>query len=246
MIELKSERQLDLIREACRIVRLVIEVLKEKVEPGISTVELDNTARDLISLHGGISAFKGYRGYPANICTSVNEEVVHGIPSKRVLREGDIISIDVGVKFNGYFGDAAVTLAVGKISDSTRRLMEVTEKALYIGIAQAFSNNRLSNISYSIQAFVEQNNFSVVREFVGHGIGTAMHEEPKIPNFGRPEEGPRLKPGMVLAIEPMINEGVKEVEILEDGWTAVTLDRKLSAHFEHTVLVTEDKAEILT
>ncbi len=246
MIELKSERQLDLIREACKIVSLVIEGLKEKIEPGISTIELDTAAQELISLHGGVSAFRGYRGYPANICTSVNEEVVHGIPSKRLLREGDIISIDVGVKFNGYFGDAAVTLGVGEVSNSAKRLMEVAREALYIGIAQAFSNNRLSNISYSIQTFVEANGFSVVREFVGHGIGTAMHEEPKIPNFGRPEEGPRLKPGMVLAIEPMINEGQADVEILKDGWTAVTLDRKPSAHFEHTILVTEDKAEVLT
>jgi len=246
MIELKSERQLSSIREACRVVSLVIEALKQNVAPGISTIKLDSIAQKLINSYGGVSAFKGYKGFPGNICTSVNEAVVHGIPSKRTLKEGDIISIDIGVRVNGYFGDAAVTLPVGRISETAKRLIDVANKALYIGIAQAFSSNRLSNISYNIQSFVERNGFSIVREFVGHGIGTAMHEEPKIPNFGRPEQGPELKSGMVLAIEPMINEGVASVEILEDGWTAVTADRKLSAHFEHTVLVADTKPEVLT
>jgi methionyl aminopeptidase len=246
MIELKSERQLDSMRQACRIVRLVLEELKKRVKPGISTIELDKISAELIGSYGGVPAFKGYRGFPANICTSVNEAIVHGIPSKRVLKDGDIISLDVGVKFDGYFGDAAFTLAVGDISQTAKKLIDITSEALYIGIAQAYNYNRLSNISYGIQNFVENNGFSVVREFVGHGIGTSMHEDPKIPNFGRPDEGPSLKAGMVLAIEPMINEGLPDVEILDDGWTAVTLDRKLSAHFEHTVLITETKAEVLT
>ncbi len=246
MIELKSERQLDSMRQACRIVNLVLEELKKRVVPGISTIELDKISAELIESYGGMPAFKGYRGFPANICTSINEAIVHGIPSKRILNDGDIISLDIGVKFDGYFGDAAVTLGVGNISQAAKKLIDITSEALYIGIGQAYNYNRLSNISYCIQNFVENKGFSVVREFVGHGIGTSMHEEPKIPNFGRPDEGPRLKAGMVLAIEPMINEGLPNVEILDDGWTAVTLDRKLSAHFEHTVLVTETKAEVLT
>lgn len=195
---------------------------------------------------GGIPAFKGYRGFPGDICTSINEEVVHGIPGKRRLRDGDILSLDIGVKFSGYYGDAAVTIPVGSVSKEVKRLLEVTEEALYVGIGYARQGMRLSDLSHAIQTHAEKNGFSVVREFVGHGIGAKMHEEPQIPNFGEPNHGPRLKKGMVLAIEPMVNTGGPEVEILRDNWTAVTKDRKLSAHFEHTVLITDKEPEILT
>lgn len=246
MIKLKSEYEIQLIREACVIVTEVIKDLREYAKAGITTGELDSRAKEIIISRGATPAFKDYRGFPGNICASVNEEIVHGIPGKRRLRRGDIISLDIGVKLNGYFGDAAVTLAVGEMSKEVERLLRVAKSSLLVGIAQAQPGNRLSNLSYAIQRFVESQNFSVVRKFVGHGIGTQIHEEPEIPNFGPPGEGPRLKPGMVLAIEPMINQGSGEVEILDDGWTAITKDGKLSAHFEHTVLITKDGPEILT
>lgn len=246
MIELKSAEQLKLIKAACGIVSAVIVRLRKVIKPGITTEYLSELARDLIIDFGGTPAFKGYRGFPADICTSVNEEVVHGIPSARKLKQGDIISLDIGVKLNGYFGDGAITVGVGKIGDEAKGLIEVTEKALYVGIDQARSGNRLSDISHAIQSWVEANNCSVVRKFVGHGIGSRMHEDPEIPNFGEPGFGPRLKPGMVLAIEPMVTLGTYEVEILHDGWTAVTKDKKLSAHFEHTVAITESGPKILT
>jgi len=246
MIVIRSDEEIETIGKAGRILAETLEKLKSHVKAGVRTKELDKIAREEIIKRNGYPAFKGYKGFPGNICTSINETVVHGIPSDKKLKNGDIISIDVGVKFRDYFADAAVTVGVGKIGDAAKKLLEVTEKALYIGIENAMPGRRLSDISASIQAFVESNGFSVVRAFVGHGIGTTIHEEPEIPNFGKPGTGPRLEPGMVLAIEPMVNAGTFEVEILEDGWTTVTKDRRLSAHFEHTIAITIDGAEILT
>ena len=247
MITLRSKAEVEKIEAACRIVADTLEFLETKINPGITTLELDNLAAEYIEGRGAVSAFKGYKGFPAHICTSLNETVVHGIPGKRILKGGDIISIDVGVKLNGYFGDAAATFPVGQqITEEAYTLIKVTEEALEKGIEQAKPDNRLSDISNAIQRYVESNGFSVVREFVGHGIGTRMHEDPQIPNFGVPGTGPRLKGGMVLAIEPMVNAGTYGVEILEDGWTAVTKDRKLSAHFERTIYISERGPEILT
>lgn len=247
MITLRSRAEVEKIEAACRIVADTLEYLETKILPGITTLELDSLAAGYINERGAVSAFKGYKGFPGNICTSVNDVVVHGIPGKRVLRNDDIISIDVGVKLNGYYGDAAATFQVGEqITEEAYALIKVTEKALEKGIEQAKPDNRLSDISNAIQRYVESNGFSVVREFVGHGIGTRMHEDPQIPNFGEPGTGPRLKAGMVLAIEPMVNAGTYGVEILEDGWTAVTKDRKLSAHFEDTVYISDSGPEILT
>jgi methionyl aminopeptidase len=246
MIMLRSRAEVEKIEAACRIVVDTLEHLGEGIRPGITTAELDSIAAEFIKSRGAASAFKGYKGYPAHICTSVNETVVHGIPGKRILKDGDIIALDVGVKFNGYFGDAAMTFPVGSVSEEAKKLMEVTEVSLLKGIESAFPDKRLCDISSAVQEHVEKNGFSVVREFVGHGIGTKMHEDPQIPNFGVPGTGPRLKSGMVLAIEPMVNAGTYRVEILEDGWTAVTKDRKLSAHFEHTVYIGDNGPEILT
>jgi methionyl aminopeptidase len=225
----------------------ILKRLQEQVQPGVTTWELDSLSEELAARRKAKPAFKGYHGYPFALCTSVNEEVVHGMPSKRrELKEGDIISIDFGVTMDGYYGDAAITVPVGKVSNEARELCRVTEDALYEGIRQIQPNNRLSDISHAIQQFVEARGFSVVREFVGHGIGQQLHESPQIPNYGPAGKGVLLKPGMVFAIEPMINLGRAEVEILEDKWTAVTIDRKLSAHFEHTVAVTETEPDILT
>lgn len=246
MIAIRSDEEIKAIRKAGKIVATTLERVKRCTHPGIQTKELDSIAREEILKRDGFPAFKGYKGFPANICASVNEVVVHGIPSERRLREGDIISIDIGVKFKDYYADAALTFGVGKISEKARRLLAVTEKALCIGIEKARAGNRLSEISSGIQKHVETSGFSVVRSFVGHGIGTRIHEEPEIPNFGAPNKGPRLEKGMVLAIEPMVNAGTFEVEIMDDGWTAVTKDRRLSAHFEHTIAVTDGEAEILT
>lgn len=246
MITLRSRAEAEKIEAACRIVVDTLEFLEGKIKAGITTRELDDLAVQHIKETGAISAFKGYKGFPASICTSVNETVVHGIPGKRILKEGDIIAIDVGVKLNGYFGDAAMTFPVGDIADEAKKLLEVTEESLYKGIENARSGKRLYDISSAVQRHVEDNGFSVVREFVGHGIGTRMHEDPQIPNFGVAGTGPRLKAGMVLAIEPMVNIGTYRVEVLEDGWTAVTKDRKFSAHFEHTVFIGENGPEILT
>ncbi len=225
----------------------ILERLREHVRPGVTTWDLNALSEDLAAKQNAKPAFKGYHGYPFALCTSVNEEVVHGMPSKhRHLREGDIISIDFGVRVNGYYGDAAITVPVGAISTEARELCRVTEDALYEGIRQILPRNRLSDISHAIQQYVETRGFSVVREFVGHGIGQQLHESPQIPNYGPAGKGVILKPGMVFAIEPMINQGRAEVEILEDHWTAVTVDRRLSAHFEHTVAVTENEPDILT
>ncbi|MFC1631178.1 type I methionyl aminopeptidase [Candidatus Omnitrophota bacterium] len=246
MIKLKSAEEIKLIRDAAQVAVEVLMRLREKTQPGITTNELDQLAEKLFKQSGAVSAFKGYRGYPANICTSVNEEIVHGIPGKRKLLDGDIISLDVGAKLNGYFGDVASTFAVGKTTPAMEKLLNCAQKALAAGIAQARAGNRLLDISNAVQSYVEAQGYSVVRKFVGHGIGTQMHEEPEIPNFGEPGLGPELKAGMVLAIEPMVNEGTHEVIILKDKWTAVTKDSRLSAHFEHTVCITEAGVEILT
>jgi methionyl aminopeptidase len=232
--------------EACQIVAEVLEGIKRIIAPGIMTKELDEFAESFVLSKGAIPAFKGYRGFPASLCTSINEQVVHGIPSLTRLKEGDIISLDIGVYYKGFYGDAALTLPVGETGKEAERLLSTTEKALYWGIEKAVGGNRVSDISHAIQSCVEKEGFSVVRNFVGHGIGRELHEEPQIPNFGRPGEGPVLMEGMTLAIEPMVNAGSWEVVILNDGWTAVTKDRSLSAHFEHTVAVTSDGPLILT
>jgi methionyl aminopeptidase len=246
MIILKSREEIERIAQSCNIVARTLKAVKAIVKPGITTVEIESFVDNYIRTNDAIPAFKGYRGYPASVCTSVNNEVIHGIPSDRGLKEGDILSIDLGVYKNGFYGDAAYTMPVGKIHSEAERLLNVTEEALYIGIAHARVGNRVSDISHSIQSHVESNGFSVVRAFVGHGIGSELHEEPQIPNFGDAGRGPRLKPGMTLAIEPMVNQGGYEVLILDDGWTAVTMDGKLSAHFEHTIVVTSDNPVILT
>jgi methionyl aminopeptidase len=246
MIELKTNRQLEKMREAGRIVAETLNLLKKTVQAGITTQELDRLAEDFIRKCGAKPAFKGYNGFPATLCTSVNEEVVHGIPGPRKLQAGDIISIDCGAVIDGYFGDAALTLPVGTVDPELQQLLKVTEESLMLGIGQAKMGYRLQDISHAVQTHVERRGFSVVRDYVGHGIGQAMHEEPQIPNFGRPGRGPRLEAGMVLAIEPMVNLGTFEVQTLEDHWTVVTRDRKHSAHFEHTVAITRNGPEILT
>jgi methionyl aminopeptidase len=246
MIILKSPDEIKNMAQSCSIVAKTLDAIKAIVKPGTTTEEIENFADAYIRANNAVPAFKGYRGYPASICASVNNEVIHGIPSDRVLKEGDILSIDLGVYKDGFYGDAARTFPVGKILPNAERLLRVTEESLYLGIENARPENRISDISYSIQRHVESKGFSVVRAFVGHGIGRELHEEPQIPNFGSPNRGPRLMPGMTLAIEPMVNEGRYEVLILDDGWTTVTMDGKLSAHFEHTILITSDKPEILT
>lgn len=246
MIVLKSEDEIKRMAESCRIVAEVLEGVKKIVAPGMTTRELDGFSESYIHSKKAVPAFKGYRGYPASMCTSINEQVVHGIPSSIKLKEGDVISLDIGVYFKGFYGDAAVTLPVGKIDGNAERLLAVTEQALETGLAKTMVGNRLSDISSVIQNRVESEGFSVVRNFVGHGIGRELHEDPQIPNFGRPGEGPELREGMTLAIEPMVNAGGWEVDILNDGWTAVTKDGSLSAHFEHTVAVTKNGQSILT
>ncbi len=246
MVIIKSPREIEQLKRSNTMVAEVFEKLKGIIEPGITTKELDQVAEDYILLKGARPAFKGYRGFPATLCISVNDEVVHGIPGQRRLKQGDIVSLDVGVNYLGYFGDAAITFPVGEVDPEAKRLLEVTEKALYIGIEKAKVGNRLFDISYAIQSWVESHGFSVVRDFVGHGIGRELHEEPQIPNFGVPHQGPRLGKGMVFALEPMVNEGTYEVRVLSDGWTVVTADGKRSAHFEHTIAITEDGAEILS
>ncbi|MFA5145775.1 MAG: type I methionyl aminopeptidase [Candidatus Omnitrophota bacterium] len=246
MIVLRSDDEIAAIRKAGAIVGRTLEVLKRHVKPGITTIELDAIARDEILRRDGFPAFKNYKGFPGNICTSINEVVVHGIPSSRKLKTGDIISLDAGVKFRDYYADGAATFAVGEVSTEAARIISVTENALYKGIEEAIPGNRLSDISHSIQQYVEENGFAVVRAFVGHGIGTKIHEEPEIANFGPPGKGPRLEPGMVLALEPMVNAGTFEVQVLDDGWTAVTRDRMISAHFEHTIAVRDGRAQIMT
>ncbi|MBM4331312.1 MAG: type I methionyl aminopeptidase [Deltaproteobacteria bacterium] len=245
-IILKSSQEIEKMRRSNQIVAEVLEEMKAAAQPGVTTGELGELAEALLAKRKARSAFKGYNGFPAALCTSVNEEVVHGIPSDRVLKEGDILSLDFGVIFDDFYGDAAITLPIGRISPEAERLLRVTEEALYLAIEEARPENRLQNISAAIQKHVEERGFSVVREFVGHGIGKHLHEKPQIPNFGISGRGVRLKPGMTLAIEPMINAGSYEVMLLQDGWTAVTKDRSLSAHFEHSVAVTENGPDILS
>jgi len=245
VINLKSKSEIELLRTSCKIVSEILQTLGSKVAPGVATEELDQLAEQLIQEQGGKSAPPEV-GFPGNICVSVNEQVVHGIPGKLTLKSGDIVSIDVTAAFDGYYGDTAATFPVGKISEKTQHLLDVTKQSLFEGIKKAVEGNRLGDISHTIQSYVEKHGFSVVRDFVGHGIGKEMWEEPQIPNFGLPDRGPRLKKGMVLAIEPMVNVGNYAVKVLDDGWTAVTQDRSLSAHFEHTIVILDDGAEILT
>lgn len=246
MIIIKARDEIKKMRAACAIVAGALEAIREVVKPGVTTEELDRFAERYIRKSGGIPAFKGYMGYPKTLCASINEVVIHGIPSSRALKEGDIIGLDLGAVVDGYFGDAAVTLPVGEISEEVRKLVEVTEASLYKGIEQAVPGNRISDISNAVQTHAESFGYSVVRDYVGHGVGRHLHEDPQIPNFGPPGSGPKLKAGMTLAIEPMINMGVSQTVVLGDGWTAITLDRKPSAHFEHTVAVTDNGPEILT
>jgi len=252
VIHIKTKKEIDLIRESCKIVAETLQLLKNNVRPGITTKELDQIAEDYILSNNSIPAFKGYSqggnsiDYPGSICTSIDEQVVHGIPGGRVLKDGEIISLDVGVKKNGYFGDAALSVAVGRISDDKKKLMEVTERSLYAGIEQAIENNRVHDISAAVQNYVEENGFSVVRDLCGHGVGKFLHEDPSIPNYGKEGTGPKLKNGMTIAIEPMVNMGSYEVRTLFDGWTVIAADGLSSAHFEHTIVVSNGHPEILT
>ena len=246
MISIKNSRELSLMREACIISARALKLAGEAVEPGVTTGEIDRLIRKYIESQGAVPSFLGYADYPASACISVNETVIHGIPDKRVIKAGDIVSIDVGAYLNGYHGDNAATFAAGDISPEAKRLLDATRESLYEGIAAATAGNRVGDIGAAVQRYVEMRGYSVVRQFVGHGVGTNLHEDPSVPNFGTPGRGPRLLPGMTLAIEPMINKGGPEVEILSDGWTTVTKDRELSAHFEHTIAITKDGPVILT
>ena len=247
MITYRSPREIERIRESCLLVAETLQHLQLMIEPGRSTAELDRAAENFIRRGGGLPAFKGYRGFPATLCTSINSEVVHGIPSrKRKLREGDIIGVDCGAIVDGYYGDHAITFPVGAVNQDLQTLIDDTHGALEAGITQARIGNYLSDISHSIQTFAEQRGYGVVKDFVGHGIGTELHEEPQVPNFGPPRRGPRLREGMVLALEPMLNLGSCDVHILKDNWTVVTNDGKSSAHFEHTITVAEEGGLILS
>ncbi len=246
MIICKSAAEIERLRRSGRMVRGLLEELRERVHPGVSTLDLEKYIERRIAQLGARPAFKGYRGYPCCLCASVNNEVIHGIPSERCLKRGDILSLDMGVVVDGYYGDSAITVPVGEISESTQRLLRVTQESLQLAIDQAQLGNRLGDICAAVQRHVEENGYSVVREFVGHGIGRQLHEEPQIPNFGQPGHGPVLKQGMVLAIEPMVNAGGPAVRVLADNWTAVTVDGALSAHFEHMVAVTHNGPDILT
>lgn len=246
MVILKSRQEIEKMRKSNVLVAVILEELKKKIRPGVKTIELDRLSEELALRKGARPAFKGYRGYPYSLCTSVNSEVVHGMPSERELKEGDIISLDFGILHGGYYGDAAVTVPVGQITPAAKRLLAVTEEALYRGIAEARAGNRIGDISAAIQGHAEAAGFSVVRDLVGHGIGRSLHEDPQVPNYGTSGRGIELKTGMVFAIEPMVNEGTYRVDVLRDGWTVVTADGKLSAHFEHSVAITENGPVILS
>lgn len=246
MIILKSPEEIEKIRRASQVVAEILQGLESMMKPGVTTKELDRISEDMMKQRHCKPAFKGYRDYPAVLCTSINETVVHGIPSRQELKEGDIIGIDCGVVIDGFFGDSARTFAVGKVDPESQKLLDVTREAMYRGIGEIKVGNRLHDIGWAVQSYAESHGFSVVRDFVGHGIGRNLHEEPQVPNYGQPHTGVRLSVGMVLAIEPMINQGTYEVKVLEDGWTAVTADNKRSAHFEHTVALTEKGYEILS
>lgn len=245
-MELKTEEELAVMRRAGRVVAALLKVMEKEARPGVTTKRLDEIAEAFIRSRKAEPAFKGYYGYPASICASVNEEVVHGIPSNRALNDGDIVGVDVGVKLEGWFSDAARTFAIGKVDEESRRLIDVTREAMNRGIAEAVEGKRLSDISWAVQSYAEANGFSVVRQYVGHGIGRNLHEEPQVPNYGKPNQGPKLVTGMTLAIEPMLNAGAYEVETLKDGWTVVTKDGKRSGHFEQTIFVGNTKPEIVT
>jgi len=247
LIQIKSQREIELMREAGRILDQTRQMLKEHIKPGVSTYHLDQLAEKFINNLGATPSFKGYHGFPGSICASINEVVVHGIPSKKkVLKEGDIITLDFGVNYKGYHADSATTYPVGNISPELEKLLEITEKSLYIGLEQAKPGNYVSDISHAIEAFIKPYGYGIVEEFTGHGIGRELHEEPFVPNFGKPKEGPILKPGMTFCVEPMINLGTKNVRVLTDNWTTITTDRKPSAHFEHMIVITESGYEILT
>jgi len=246
MIELKSPNEIELMRRAGRVVAGLLDYLVGLLRPGLKTKALDEAAREYLQREAATPAFLGYRGFPATVCVSVNEEVVHGIPGERRIADGDLVSIDAGAVVEGWYADAAVTIPMGAASATARRLVDTTRAALSEAIGQAVAGRRLSDVSHAVQQRVERDGFGVVREFVGHGIGRALHEDPPIPNFGSPNIGPRLRPGMVLAIEPMVTLGSYDVEVLQDGWTAVTKDRSLAAHFEHTVAITERGTDVLT
>lgn len=251
MILIKSKKEIDYIRESCRIVAETLQLLKSNVRVGITTLELDKIAEDYIRSNNAKPAFKGYSqggapGFPGSICSSVDEEVVHGIPSSRILKDGEIVSLDIGILKDGYFGDAALSVAVGSLSDEKKKLMEVTERSLQLGIEQAVAGNKVHDISNAVQVYVEANGFSIVRDLCGHGVGKFLHEDPAIPNFGRKGTGAKLKNGMTLAIEPMVNAGKYDVVTARDGWTIITADGSASAHFEHTILINNNSPEILT
>jgi methionyl aminopeptidase len=247
VIELKSAREIGLMRAGGHILADVMDRLRERVKPGMSTLEIDEDVEAFIRSRGALPAFKGYRGFPATVCISINDEVVPGIPSAhRRIKEGDIVGLDLGCIVEGYYADCAFTLAVGDVPPKVQQLLDVTRESLDVAIAECRAGRRLSDVSHAVQAHVEGHGFSVVRAFVGHGIGRALHEDPQIPNFGDPGRGPQLRPGMVLAIEPMVTMGSWEVKVLDDGWTAVTRDGSLAAHFEHTIAVTDDGPEVLT
>ncbi len=246
MIILKTKREIEIMRKAGRLVALAHELVRNNIKPGVTTKELDQLVEEFLRSQNAIPTFKGYNGFPFSICASVNEEVVHGFPCDRKLIEGDIVSIDIGATFDGYVGDSAKTFLVGEVNDEKSRLVEATRQSFYEGIKFAKTDYRLSDISHAIQQYAESKGFSVVRDFVGHGVGKSMHESPQIPNFGRPGKGPRLQEGMVLAIEPMINAGTYNVKILDNDWTVVTVDGKPSAHYEHTVAITDGEPMLLT
>lgn len=246
MISIKSAKEIEQMRVAGKIVAETHEVLKEVIKPGITTKELDIIAEEYIRKCGALPAFKGYYGFPASICTSINSQVVHGIPGQVVLKEGDIIGIDIGTIYQDYYGDAARTHGVGKISSDAQRLIKVTEESFFAGMEYAREGNRLSDVSHKIQTYVEAHGYSVVRDLVGHGIGRKMHEDPQVPNYGLPGRGPRLSAGMALAVEPMVNQGKYAVKTLSDGWTVVTADGSLSAHYENTIIITKDAPQLLT
>ncbi|MBE0701012.1 MAG: type I methionyl aminopeptidase [Acholeplasmataceae bacterium] len=247
MIQIKSQREIELMREAGRILELTRTMLEAHIRPGVSTHHLDELAEKMIINLGATPSFKGYHGFPGSICTSVNEVVVHGIPSKKkMLKDGDIITLDIGVNYKGYHADSAKTYPVGQISDEIKQLLEITEKAMYVGLEYAKPGNHVSDISHAIESFVKPFGYGIVEEFTGHGIGRDLHEEPFVPNFGKAKQGPIMKPGMTFCVEPMINLGTKRVKVLNDNWTTITTDHKPSAHFEHMIVITETGYDILT
>lgn len=251
MILIKSKKEIDFIRESCKIVAETLQLLKSNVRVGITTLELDKIAEDYIRSNNAVPAFKGYSqggapGFPGSICSSVDDEVVHGIPSQRILKDGELVAIDIGVIKNGFFGDAAISVSVGNIDDEKKKLMDVTERSLYLGIEQAIVGNRVHDISNAVQTYVESNGFTIVKDLCGHGVGKFLHEDPSIPNFGKKGTGAKLKNGMTLAIEPMVNAGKYDVVTAKDGWTILTADGSTSAHFEHTILINNNSPEILS